>query len=132
MVQSPICLRCGHKEETVEHLFFECETSVMVWHCSTLGLRLDNEEKLHFSKWACWWFEHAPDKQMIIQSIIIFWQWLARNRFVWQNIEFDPVQIWFQSQRMMIASMVLFEVYCEIDGINYPSIITLHKLQLQL
>lgn len=45
IVQLPICLRCGHQEESIEHLFFDCQLSKITWRISPLGLDFDSGHK---------------------------------------------------------------------------------------
>lgn len=108
---SPMCLRCG-QQETVEHCFFECESSKIIWRLSSLGLDFNVGQKISFQLWegAENWFNAVSDPDINIHCIIILWNiWLARNQMVWNNFQLHPQTVIKQVYRMHDAIRPAFQ-----------------------
>ncbi|XP_071939782.1 uncharacterized protein [Coffea arabica] len=91
---SPMCRSCGEEVETLEHMFFFCDTAETTWKLAPLqwdGLR---ELRGNFVKW---WEgmlgakKREQGQEHIALTVNILWQiWKARNRKTFEEKEADP------------------------------------------
>ncbi|XP_058725683.1 uncharacterized protein LOC131596977 [Vicia villosa] len=82
------CPLCQENEETVDHLFFHCQLSRMVWFLSPLGLRIDANASTDS------WLEKVLCDGDVLGSQIFcvtLWKiWHHRNMVIFNNGRFDP------------------------------------------
>nr|GMC60204.1 putative receptor-like protein kinase [Ipomoea batatas] len=77
------CQLCQIKDETISHLFIECELANSVWTLSGIPLTTHG-----FSTFANWLDYHLPilDKDKACLLLMLCWKvWLARNDKVWNG-----------------------------------------------
>lgn len=67
------CPMCGNSNETIEHLFLECEMTRTIWRGSKLGLNFSSGSPVGFEEWFKRWLDEAPDKSTILETISITW-----------------------------------------------------------
>lgn len=81
------CAHCGHKSETIEHLFFKCDFAKRVWRASQLAFDFDCGHPMAFGDWlSADWLESALDDDAIRDSIVLLWSiWCMRNEAVFRN-----------------------------------------------
>lgn len=79
-ITTPMCRRCNIHQESVSHLFLQCEHSKRVWSVLSLGFGFDAGNPIPFKMLMKSWFERAPDSSCINLSVYILWQiWLAEQ-----------------------------------------------------
>ncbi|KAG5561433.1 hypothetical protein RHGRI_004464 [Rhododendron griersonianum] len=84
----PFCSLCSQYLETIEHLFFNCDFAKTVWRASHLGFDFTVGTALGFVDWFVQWLKHAPDKELIQDSIFIMWSIRrARNDVLFKSIK---------------------------------------------
>lgn len=89
------CPVCGKDNETVEHLFFQCDFARRIWRVSRLGLDFSVGSPVAFGEWFLNWMCDALDSSALLESISILWTiWCCRNDFVFRNLQVDVMQAW--------------------------------------
>lgn len=87
VIVDPICPLCGLDEETIEHLFLNCNFAQRVWRASNLVLEFSIGTPVGFSVWFSAWINEAPDKEVIRHSIFILWAiWRVRNDVLFKSV----------------------------------------------
>lgn len=68
----PLCLLCGKEIEIVDHLFFNCEFSQLIWFGSPLGLKTRGNN-ISFKDWIGYWFTLLLDTYALSLRILLIW-----------------------------------------------------------
>ncbi|XP_071933882.1 uncharacterized protein [Coffea arabica] len=91
---SPMCRSCGEEVETLEHMFFFCDTAETTWKLAPLQWDGLKEMRGNFVKW---WEgmlgakKREQGQEHIALTVNILWQiWKARNRKAFEEKEADP------------------------------------------
>lgn len=109
MAGDMVCPVCGRSDETIEHLFFECEFGRRLWRASSLGLDFIVGSPVSFKEWLLEWVREVPDKSAVVEGIYLLWAvWCARNRVVFDRIN-DGV-VWGLQIAMSVRNGVGFYV----------------------
>ncbi|XP_027169410.1 uncharacterized protein LOC113769135 [Coffea eugenioides] len=94
---NPVCAGCGEKEETIEHLLFQCSKAKEIWKLSLV--QWDGIQHLSdcFIKW---WYaiieaqEDRGGEYQVNLTINILWQvWKARNEWEFNHKDKEPHKI---------------------------------------
>lgn len=86
MAGDSVCPVCGQGEETVEHLFFECDFARHLWRASSLGLNFAVGQPVPFKEWLLGWVRGAPNRSIMAEGISVLWAiWRALNRLVFDG-----------------------------------------------
>ncbi|KAL6975986.1 hypothetical protein U1Q18_052708 [Sarracenia purpurea var. burkii] len=95
LTSDPSCSRCGETTESLNHLFINCNFNHNIWtNFSYLQIRLLDPE-LNCQEWItenlryCHGSSRGFPKQITFASIL-WYLWLARNKKVFDGIEWDP------------------------------------------
>ncbi|KAJ4799714.1 RNA-directed DNA polymerase (reverse transcriptase)-related family protein [Rhynchospora pubera] len=88
----PRCARCQEENEYTMHCFFFYQSSRMVWFMGNLGIRVENLP-LNFAE-ALEYITRGMNEDTIRIVCYTLWEiWLARNAFLFQQKNFDPVAV---------------------------------------
>ncbi|KAG7586300.1 Reverse transcriptase zinc-binding domain [Arabidopsis thaliana x Arabidopsis arenosa] len=103
MTIDPICSRCGLSDETINHVFFECPHSLLVWRKANIPLRqmhnLSDDIDELIKTFVDLQNNHVLTKEDQLLPFWILWRiWKARNNFVFNKFREDPVKVVSQSK----------------------------------
>ncbi|KAJ4777159.1 RNA-directed DNA polymerase (reverse transcriptase)-related family protein [Rhynchospora pubera] len=89
---SPRCTRCQLEDEYPAHCFFFCHASRLVWFGGNLGIRTD--ELPIDIKEAVKYITNGMNDDSICEFCYTLWEiWLARNEFIFQQKNFEPIGV---------------------------------------
>ncbi|CAN1338924.1 Putative ribonuclease H protein At1g65750 [Linum perenne] len=94
------CVVCEQEEESVDHLFVNCQFALEVWDrvsskLSLVGPRLDSVRGL-FSAWKCMNFSVPfSEVSLILLHSILWYIWLERNERVFNDKSRNAAQVTF-------------------------------------
>lgn len=72
--------------ETIEHLFLNCDFARRISRASHLGFDFSMGNPIGFTTWFDGWIRHAPDKELIQESILIMWSiWCKHNDVLFKS-----------------------------------------------
>lgn len=93
IIEVMCCPICGYEDETIEHLFFQCDRAKRIWKLSQLGRDFPIGQPVSFEVWLGDWMGDAPDKWAILEFICILWSiWCSRNDYVFRHAQVDVLQ----------------------------------------
>ncbi|XP_074305581.1 uncharacterized protein LOC141640800 [Silene latifolia] len=103
-------------DETMEHLFRDCEIAKRIWACSELGIRVDCHSTVGIAKWVINWINYLAKmddaERRMVRFIATLWcLWSCRNRVLFGGEVFHPrsfFNIW--SNVTLIADQARDEV----------------------
>lgn len=97
MIDENTCCLCGHFEETVHHLFFECEYSSFIWRSVALKLELVADNSSVFENEAVKIMNAFKDKDQALDiacaafTVAVYQIWMERNSHIFNNKCLDKV-----------------------------------------
>jgi hypothetical protein len=80
------------KEETITHLFMECDRARKIWFGSNLGI-VFTPNHTSFIEWLLHCFTTLNDKELWYIASVIHGIWLARNLLIFENQDLDDTMI---------------------------------------
>jgi hypothetical protein len=89
---SILCPRCMQKEETINHLFMECDRARIIWFRSKLGITFNTNHR-NFVDWLLYCFTTLKDKELCYLASVTYEIWFARNLHVFENRDMDDTKI---------------------------------------
>ncbi|KAL4304565.1 hypothetical protein GQ457_10G010000 [Hibiscus cannabinus] len=95
---NPSCSRCEHASESIEHVLLFCPFAQAIWRASNFSCTPILEGFPGFTKW--WWriynssFKNANQNCMVLIAFLCWNIWKARNKWVFQGIKNDPIEVW--------------------------------------
>jgi hypothetical protein len=86
---SPLCCFCDEKNETVEHLFMECEWAISVWFASPLGVkfRYNDDSPKSFLEWLKHIIIHEEKDVIQLVMAVCYEIWWTRNKRLFEDPE---------------------------------------------
>jgi hypothetical protein len=87
-----MCPRCLTKEETIDHLFKDCDRARRVWFGCGLGINFISNQG-SFTDWLLYCISTLKMEELCHLSAIIYGIWFARNKLVFDNIDTDDKEI---------------------------------------
>ena len=136
----PLCVFCGHHNETISQLFMECHWSKQIWFASSLGVVFN----MHDPKYVPFleWLERNiidVDEDIIVHVLALWYEIrCARNKKFFEGTDIDATTIVQKAQRSIVNfksdSTMLFETLsgCPILSISdvhwRPPFSGFHKL----
>jgi hypothetical protein len=83
-----LCPRCLRREETIEHVFKECQHADRIWFGSKLGIRFSSMQG-SFLDWLIYAINNLNEEDLSYVAAICYGIWYARNQQVFEqrNIE---------------------------------------------
>jgi hypothetical protein len=83
-----LCPRCLLKEETIEHVFMNCQHADRIWFGSKLGIKFDHRHT-NFPEWLSHAINSLKNEDLIYMAAVIYGIWYARNQktFEYNDIE---------------------------------------------
>ncbi|XP_021866236.1 uncharacterized protein [Spinacia oleracea] len=93
-----MCKSCLAHEETLEHLFRDCEQIKRIWSTGQIGLRINNSGS-SLSEWVrhyLWFFSKTEDgrDEKLVTFVATLWSiWKARNELIFRDGKTTPTQI---------------------------------------
>lgn len=97
MVTEGICKRCGMENESLEHLFFQCVESTLVWKLSPV--KWDDLQRLAGS-FASWWRALCRPggnigwQRGVDFTVYLLWHiWKARNSWQFQGQKVEAQEV---------------------------------------
>lgn len=85
---SILCPICLQGEETISHLFMECDRVTRVWFGSNLGIKFSTNQK-QFLDWLFYCISTLKDEDICFLTAIIYGLWWARNKMVFENYDIE-------------------------------------------
>jgi hypothetical protein len=79
-----LCPRCFQKEETIDHVFKECQYADRVWFGSKLGIRFSSIQT-SFRDWLIYSASHLNEEDLSYVAAICYGLWYARNQHVFEH-----------------------------------------------
>jgi hypothetical protein len=81
---SIICPRCLKKEETISHLFMECDRTTRIWFGSNLGIKF-TPNHTNFIDWLFHCISTFKKEDLCYVAAILYGIWWARNKQVFED-----------------------------------------------
>lgn len=105
LVEDVWCPICKEENESLEHLFFQCDETRRFWRASRLGFDFSVGSPMSVGDWLSKWWADTPDKDAIFESIFIMWGiWCRRNQFVFSNVQ-DTIEVAVRSTYDAVCMM---------------------------
>jgi hypothetical protein len=79
-----LCPRCLQKEETIEHVFKDCQHADRIWFGSKLGIRFSSVQS-SFRDWLIYAFHNLNNEDLSYVAAICYGIWYARNQQVFEH-----------------------------------------------
>jgi hypothetical protein len=89
---SILCPRCLQGEETISHLFMECDRATRVWFGSNLGIKFSMNQT-QFMEWLFYCISTLKKEDICFIAAIIYGIWWARNKMVFDNYDMEDKAI---------------------------------------
>jgi hypothetical protein len=83
-----LCPRCLLKEETIEHVFVQCQHADMIWFGSKLGIKFDHNHT-NFPEWLIYAMNVLNKEDLTYMAAVIYGIWYARNQ---KNFEHKDIE----------------------------------------
>jgi hypothetical protein len=87
-----VCPRCLTKEETIDHLFRDCDRARRVWFGCALGINFSSIQG-SFTDWLLYCISSLKMEDLSHLSAIVYGIWFARNKLVFDNKDTDDKDI---------------------------------------
>jgi hypothetical protein len=79
---------CYQKEETISHLFMDCNRANRIWFGSYLGIKF-NPNHMSFIDWLFYCLATLKEQELCYIAAITYGIWFARNKMVFENHELE-------------------------------------------
>jgi hypothetical protein len=83
---SILCPICLQGEETISHLFMECDRVTRVWFGSNLGIKFSTNQK-QFLDWLFYCLTSLKEDDICYLAALIYGIWWARNKLVFEEYD---------------------------------------------
>ncbi|XP_074300109.1 uncharacterized protein LOC141631323 [Silene latifolia] len=95
MTRASSCALCGSEEETLDHLFRDCDISSRIWAGSTLGINANLFPSLDVRDWIVNWILYLSKVEdgvnLVIHFLVILVSlWTLRNDIIFRGVSFNP------------------------------------------
>lgn len=89
-----ICARCGHFEETINHVLFECPPARQAWALSRVPSGSQSFPSASLFTNMDYLFWRQPDHTQSDSYLWVLWYiWKARNAKIFENIDESPLEV---------------------------------------
>jgi hypothetical protein len=79
---------CYQKEETITHLFMECNRANRIWFGSSLGIKFNSNHR-NFIEWLFYCLDTLKEEELCYIAAITYSIWFARNKTVFENLDLE-------------------------------------------
>lgn len=99
LTKDPSCPRCGHSQETVNHVLFQCSFTRLVWTISPIGylIGLTPADSLYTNLASCLFPEkrnfHDPIKSDHMWPWLLWGLWKVQNKLCFTSTEASAKRI---------------------------------------
>jgi hypothetical protein len=76
------------KEETITHLFMDCDRARKIWFGSNLGITFTSNH-INFIDWLFYCFTTLKDKDLCYLVSVTYGIWFARNLLIFENHDLE-------------------------------------------
>lgn len=97
-----VCFYCYEKEETIRHLFVDCEWTKRVWFTSPLGKGPQIQRNRSLGDWL---MEISKKESKVVLNllVVVMWSiWGSRNEFAFKNKRPDPYLVSRKAMSLLI------------------------------
>ena len=114
------CVMCNDIEESVVHLFLDCNCARAIWHGSNLGLRTSNMDYTSVEQWLSQRIVSSSnleqDRLWFLQTIFTTLRsiWNHRNMVLHQGISPNPIEVILIAQSLLCRYQTAFNQIQEI------------------
>jgi hypothetical protein len=92
-----LCPRCFQKEETIDHVFKDCQYADKVWFGSKLGIRFSSIQS-SFRDWLIYSTSNLIEEDLSYVAAICYGLWYARNQQVFEQRHIEEYETIYKAQ----------------------------------